>query len=83
MYLRRKDILQSERLGICPLPAVKLSVAKGVFPAKVVPIGHVVGQDKYIWVVYKFENMMVGGRARRAALALEQLDDRNRVHVGI
>ena len=43
--LRSEDVLPSKRKSIRPLSAVEVTIAKGVFPAEMVPVSNIVSQD--------------------------------------
>ena len=78
MYLWREDVLISECASIRPLSAVKHTVAERVSPAKMVPVGYIVGHYQYIWVMRKLENIIVCRRTGGAALTLKKLNNSKR-----
>lgn len=77
--LRREDAVAAPPRHVRPLARVPPRRPEGVLPpARGVPVGHVVGEEQQVGVVGRVVDQGQRGRARLAALGLEQLDHRQR-----
>jgi len=65
-------------IRVLSLSSIKLRITEGILPSKVIPVCHFICEYQKVRILGEGDDVGVRGRARRATLALEELNYRER-----